>query len=263
MHSFPFEQVKTSIDFNNGHVVQWRLSPEYKAQPPISAWLQISDSEEFETIVAEIPSDTFYAVDNTRIKQNWNVAHVYRIKLEDADGHTVYSKPFLFDLDNIPRHKYLLASEIIRKEWVRLQYVGLSGWLLKRRHFGVEASQEVDPVTKVPITDNPVSFGVGITGGYYPPTELLYSQESAQQKIQLDEQGLGVQHTETVTVRVPATPWVNVQDVIVAPEGRRFFVTDVTESCFPGTRTTLIQTVKGRIIPNTDSVYKIDVPLHH
>lgn len=260
MHSFPFDQIRTSTDSHNGHVVQWQLTAAYKGRPPLTAWLQISDHAEFETVIKEIATDTFFAIDDSGIKQNWNVPHIYRIKLQDADGQVHYSKPFPFDLLNIPRDKYLLASEIIRKEWVRLQFVGLPGWLLKRRHFGVEASQEVDPITKAPVTDNPVSFGVGFTGGYYPPVRLTYSQENHEETVQLDTTGLGVNHMETVALRCPCYPWIGVQDVIVTPNGRRFYVSQSTNSYFPGTQTTLIQSVKARVIPPTDSVYRIEVP---
>ncbi|NBQ68971.1 MAG: hypothetical protein EBU46_09130 [Nitrosomonadaceae bacterium] len=260
MPAFPFEQIKTSVNFDAGHVVQWKLSADYKGRPPICAVLQIAENESFETVIKEIPSATFYAVDDSRLKQNWDVNHVYRIKLIDSDDQITYSQPFNFDLDNIPRHKYLLASEIIRKEWVRLQYVGVSGWLLKRRHFGVEATQELDPVTKVPLTDNPISFGVGFNGGYYPAARFIYSQENRQQDTKLDEQGMGVRHDETVGLRCPGFPGVDVQDVVVGPDGKRWFVANVQERFFPGTHTTLIQEVQCRIIPNTDSVYRINVP---
>ena len=260
MPNFPFENIETAVDHARGHVAQWRLSQNYRGVPPIKTWLQVAESADFKTLKAEIPSETFYAVDTSHTQQDWKVPHIYRIRLRDSLGVEVVSDPFPFDLDRIPRSKYLLASEIVRREYVRLQYVGQSGWLLKHRNFGVQATQDVDPVTGVVLTDNPTSFGTGFNGGYYPAVRMLFSQEDYRQETKLDEQGLGVKHVETVSLRSPCFPDVDVHDIVVSAAGKRWYVADVQTHWFPGTRTALMHTSQCRVVPCTDSVYHVPVP---
>ena len=95
--------------------------------------------------------------------------------------------------------------------------------------------------------------------GYYPAVPFIYSSETKQQETKLDEGGLGVKFNETFQLRSVNFPDIDVQDIVVSPDGKRWFVNDVQPKYFPGTHTTLIHLAQCRVIPNTDSVYNLAV----
>lgn len=259
MPNYPFQQVAVDLDFHRGHVVHWKFADSFRPAPPTTITLEICEDPDFLGPIETVVATSFYAVDSTRSKQDWVVPRYYRLKVVDGNGKQLVSDTFDFNLAQLPRHKYLLISEMLRKEWLRMQYVGQQGYLLKRRYNGVNATQDVDPVTGVPISNNALSSGVGLEHGYYPPVSLIFSSESHEQQTKLDETGLGVNFNEHLDIRVANFPSINVQDVLVANTGKRWFVFDVQEKLFPGTSAVLIQSVKCRIIPNTDPVYNIAV----
>lgn len=259
MPNYPFQQVAVDLDFKRGHVVHWKFADNFRPTSPTSITLEICENPSFLGPVESVVASSFYAVDSTRSKQDWVVPRSYRLKVIDGDGKQLVSGTFDYNLDKLPRHKYLLISEMLRKEWLRMQYVGQQGYLLKRRYSGVNATQDVDPVTGVPISNNALSSGVGLEHGYYPAVSMIFSSEGRKQETKLDEGGLGVNFNEQLAIRTTNFPALDVQDVVVTPDGKRWFVSDVQERFFPGTHTVLIHSAQCRIIPNTDPVYNIAV----
>lgn len=257
----PFIKIKAGIDYSTGHHIQWNLDPNFKATLPYRFELEMAEDQTFNKIIfTKDAGDNFHAVDDSRLKQNFGSTYQYRIKLTDGDERTYYSIVFNFGMDNPSRHKYLMASEMVRKEWVRMQYTGKFGWLIKRKVYGATATTEVHPISGVPITDNKTHFGASIDGGYYPPIRIKYSQENQSQSTKLDEQGLGVKYEEAMQLRLVSFPFVESHDILVSTDDKRWLVTAVKEFIFPGTDTTLIQVVDCRIIANTDSIYSIKLP---
>lgn len=260
MPKFPFDKIAFLEDFAKGHVIQWQISPEFKGKAPYRFTLQASEDPAFQTLIFSIDvGESFYAVDDTKIKQNWQSGHRYRIKLTTDDDETVYSEPINFCMDQISRHKYLLASEIVRKEYVRMQFTGRFGWLLKRKLYSAAALDEIHPITGIPISDNKSGFGTGIEGGYYPPVIFKYNQESRQETNGLAPDGTGVKYEEDIIIRTVGFPGLDVQDFFVTDDGKRFIIKAVKEHVFPGTATIMLQTCTCRLVSSTDTIYQIPV----
>jgi hypothetical protein len=265
MANFPFQSLKTKIDYTKGHVVEWALSAAFNGKAPYNFTLEISEDPTFTVLLKTINvGENFYAVDDTKLQQSFALvreSYRYRVRLDTADNQTIYSQPMHFSGNSTERHKYLTAAEMLRKEWVRLQYVGRNGWVLKRKNYGAVAVEDVSPISGIPITDNRNSFGTGFEGGYYSPVKFRYSHEKWEQKTKLDEQGLGINYNEQVAIRTTSFPSIEPYDVIITDNNERMLVADSQAVYFPGSDITLIQNCTCRMIANTDAVYNITTPV--
>jgi hypothetical protein len=159
-----------------------------------------------------------------------------------------------------------MAAEIIRKEILLSRYAGTEAWLLRRKSYGSQSPgtvKNIDPVSGVPIADTAdEDYGVGIDGGYFDPVPCTFYLESGNQDKQLDPSGLGVKETYSMVVRIPGYPIIEVRDVICeAKDGYRYSVQSRNAKQFPGSNITLIQKATLNLIPTTDTVYSIPIPI--
>jgi hypothetical protein len=247
-----------SFDPMGNKSVQWEVSPSFTGLPPWQFSLQGAETEQFDTLAVEVlVGDKQYAVDSSKAVNYTHRDLWYRIQLKTAEGKKVYSKPFKH-LPNIPREKYLLISEIIRKEFLRMNRVGTAGWLLRPRYVGTRA-EHLDPLTGVPLTDEVNSYGIGIVGGYYPAVPRVFSVESKNQVNKMDENGRGQNATMVAKLRTCGFPICGERDVIVDAEGNRWFISTTSSTMFPGTSAVLSQMLDVSLIDPTDSVYQIEV----
>jgi hypothetical protein len=159
-----------------------------------------------------------------------------------------------------------MAAEIIRKEILLCRYTGTEGWLLRRKTYGSVSkatSHNLDPVSGVPIADTKnEDYGVGLDEGYFPPVPCVFYTEDSKQDKQLDEHGMGVKETYTSMIRMPGYPILEVRDIICdAKDGYRYSIQARNSKQFPGTNITLTQKATINLIPNSDTVYAIPIPI--
>lgn len=265
-----FRKINIIPDWVNGHFIQWELDPFFKGARPYDFMLETSKSSNFSEVYFSKPNlgEVFFAVDDSRLKQSWAQNYSYRITLTTADGKSYRSFPVLFGSTRHEFRKYALAAEIIRKEILLCRYAGTEAWLLRRKTFGVTKTtaltyKNIDPVSGVPITDTKnEDYGVGVDDGYYPPVPCVFYTESSQQDKQLDNQGIGVKETYTSIIRLPGYPMIEVRDVICeAKDGYRYSVQSRGTKQFPGTNIPLGQKASVNLIPSTDTIYTIPIPL--
>jgi hypothetical protein len=263
-----YQQVFTKIimipDFVRGHFVQWVLDPFFKGTTPYSFTLQVSQVLDFSEIAVEIPvGDSYFAVDNSNYKQSWSVNYYYRVKLETASGEIYYSNATVFGSTSTSRRKYAMASDIIRKEFLLCRFAGRQAWLLKRKTYGSVATQTVDPISGVPIADErEADYGVGVEGGYFSPIPCAFTVDRASADKQLDPSGLGVKETVDMVVRLPGYPLLEVRDVVSTNmDGYRYSVLSKDIVYFPGSDIPVSQKATLRLIPPTDTIYSLEVPI--
>lgn len=264
-----FRKINIIPDWVNGHFVQWELDPFFNGMRPYNFSFEISEAPDFSEIAAAKLNlgEVFFTVDDFNIKQSWVPHYAYRITLNTADGRTYRSSPTLFSSTRNDYRKYVMAAEIIRKEILLCRYAGSEGWLLRRKAFGTKNKKStvdnVDPVSGVPIADTRnEDYGVGIDEGYYPPVPCVFYIESSQQDKQLDQHGMGVKETYTSVIRLPGYPIIEVRDVICgAKDGYRYSIQSRGNKQFPGTNVTLIQKASVNLIPSTDTIYSIPIPI--
>lgn len=264
-----FKQVEVIPDWNSGHFVQWQLDPFFRGARPYNFSLEISETADFSELIAvkENLGDVFFAIDDTRAKQSWAPSYMYRVVLQTGDGKKYSSIPVLFGTSRHQQRRYAMASEIIRKEILLCRYAGTEAWLLRRKSYGVPALTEtvmnVDPVSGVPIADTAhQDYGVGVDEGYFDPVPCAFYIEQSIQDKQLDQLGMGVKETYTTIARLPGYPIVEVRDVICeAQDGFRYSVQARQSKQFPGTNITLTQKLNLNLIPPTDTIYSIPIPI--
>jgi len=259
-NSNPFTDIQISL---SGLIVtvQFSVSPAFTGRAPFTYNLLAYQDETFTEPLYSIPGQEFYIVDDTGVRQNQLPSYLYKVQLVTADNKTYYSNFVGWrPSDHVNRHKYLIASEIARKEQVRFNYAGLYVYLLKRKSYSPAQLNDVDPVTGEPIIDRSSSYGVGLTEGYYNPLLTRLSIEDRQVKTEFDEGGRGSQYTEILSTRMASFPFVDQFDIIVMGDGKRYTVIDANNKYFPGTTLILLQTPTLRLVSNTDTIYNIEVP---
>lgn len=257
----PFSSIQLSID-GNVTTVQYQVSPDFTGAAPYTFTLQAFEDNSFTEPLYSITTTAFFAVDDKNLRQNVKPGYLYRIKLVTLDQVTYYSN-FVgwHPSDHVNQHKYLLASDIARRERVRFNYAGMYAYILKRKSYNPVATAEVDPVTGEPIIDTSNgSYGVGMTGGYYSPVLTRFSIESRDIKENFEQNGNGVQHVEVLKTRSAGFPFLDQHDIVVTCDGKRYIVTDPGNKYFPGTTMILLQHSLMQLVPNTDTTYNLTVP---
>ena len=264
-----FSSVIFIPDWVNGHFIQWELDTFFKAERPFNFSLEISENLDFKTILAvkENLGEVFFAIDDFKLKQSWSPNYVYRVKLITADKKIFYSNPLFFGANKEQSNKYAMAAEVNRKEILMARYAGASGWLLKRKSYPVAKDlsylKNVDPVSGVPIADNKFEdYGTGLDGGYFDPIACAYYAEAGSQDKQVDPQGIGVKENYVMNVRLPGYPLVDVRDIICSADGSmRYSIQAINNKSFPGTGVTIFQKATLNLIPSSDTIYSISLPI--
>jgi hypothetical protein len=256
----PFIDIQLSIK-GDTLTIQYKIDPQFNGRTPHKIDLLAFTDETFNEPLYTIPGTDYYAVDNSNSRQNNLPSFLYKLRLTTYDNQVYYSGFVGWHPgDSLTRHKYLIAADISRREKVRYNYAGLFAYLLKRKSYLPNQDTDVDPVTGEPLVDNTATFGVGSAGGYYGPVLTRLSIEGRQTKTELSEDGRGSQYIELLSIRSSGFPFIDQHDIIVTPDNKRFTVSEANSKYFPGTTMILLQTPVLRLIPNTDTVYSIEVP---
>ena len=263
-----FKKVEVVPDWVNGHFVQWQLDPFFRAARPYNFMLEISQTPNFSEIAATKSNlgEVFYAIDDTKIKQSWVPNYSYRVTLTTADNKRYSSPPILFGSTRHDQRKYAMAAEVIRKEILLCRYNGTEGWLLRRKIYGTASkatNDNIDPISGVPIADSrKEDYGVGVDGGYFAPIPCVFYTELSTQDKQLSPDGFGVKENYTSVIRMPGYPILENRDIICeAQDGYRYSVQSRGSKQFPGTNITLTQKATLNLIPSSDTIYSIPIPI--
>jgi hypothetical protein len=264
-----FKKIYIVPDWANGHIIQWELDPFFCGKEPYNFSLQVAQTIDFSEIIftKENLGDTFFVVDDLHKKQSSGYNYAYRVVLETADNKRYVSHPVWFIDVRGEQRKYAMASEIVRKEILACRYAGTDGWLLKRKTYSTVSpvtQKNLDPVSGVPLTDTKgEDYGVGLDAGYFAPVPVVFFIETSSQDKQLDPSGIGVKETFDSMIRLPGYPIIEVRDIICdARDGTRSSIMTKGFKYFPGTNIPILQKAGIRLIPPSDTVYSIPLPLY-
>lgn len=240
--------------------LQWKVDPVFRDLAPFNFTVEVSESSDFSTLLYSLAAGNgFYVTDATQQRQSEMIDLLYRVKLTTGSQKTFYSAPLIYFAKGEKRSLFLKAKEIIRKEFVRYRYTGQQGWLLKRKNYGEQDPDNIDPITGVPLTDNRTDFGTGIKGGYYKPLLVSYSREELQSSSQLNEQGFGTTTSELQKHRFVGFPIMEPYDILVTDSNHRYRYSKVSSTFMPGTDLIILQLCEATLLPPTDSIYSIEV----
>lgn len=263
MPSNPFNLVTVSPNFALGHAIQWDIDSGFVESEPYEFVVEVSGVPDFTEIQYTLPpTDSFFILDDTKFKEATFIDIYYRVRLTTGDHNTYYSPVVEFGRILEYRRPYKIASEIVRKEFLRMKrYTGTPGYLLKRKAFGQVRKDSVDPISGVPITDNTSSFGTSFENGYFKPIKVLFSYEDRKFTRILNQTGMGVNDVKDVSLRLPGFPTVGTHDIIIdTDEDSRYLVKTATAITYPGTSIDMVQKLEASLIPPTDPVYQILIP---
>lgn len=260
----PFVDFTFTPNFHLGHLLQWKIDPVFSDAGPFIFTVEMAETPDFSEITMELPSVAgFFAIDKTNHKITQGDTLRYRVKLQTAQG-IYYSNILNFGISHNDQRTYLLASEVQRKELLRIHfYVHSEGWLLKRRNYGVKDTATSTFISGLPATDNSSDYGVGLTGGYYNPLGFVWSKEEYNESKTLSED-TGVDEVYALQIRTIGFPLIEEQDIIIhRGTDYRYMVRERSYTYFPGTQFVLVQRLGLVRIPITDTVYQIPMPAEY
>lgn len=166
---FVFHRVIVSVTPGAAQIITWELNPLFRPKGPfliyyiefahaLGEWTRLNPDD-------ALVNECTYVDDNKR-RCGLNNDEYYRIIA--FDGIQEYASKPEPTLGVWNRHDWLIARDVIRKEYLRLRkFVGAQGWLLKRRKGGIPCECN-DWDTGEPVNSFcDACFGTGIQGGYY------------------------------------------------------------------------------------------------
>jgi len=222
---FTFTDVQVYITPENEKIIQWWLNPYFKFESSVvgfhveyarsgGEWCRITDTM-ITNVCLYLDEDSYRCgMDN----DVW-----YRIIAVDANGVEYVSRP-AHTLGEMNRHDWLVARDILRKEYLRLhRYVGTFGYLLKKREHGTKCSECADYDMEEPIGLCTNCFGTGFKYGYYNAIGFFLDLSGVSSSRDVKEP-FGIEDTRIRNARAVAFPWVGTYDIWVHGSANRRYV---------------------------------------
>lgn len=257
-HRGVFDRVLVEPHVRGGSVVTWAISHRFRVAGPFTFYLQWAEhaADEFTDIAG--PTTGLLLVDSEQRQFSKFPHSVYRIRMV-AGSDEYFSDPEDV-LGRWNRHDYLIAREIVRREFVRFQKLsGSPGRHLARMQWGVACPQSTDYQTGMNNdADCRTCAGTGFVGGYHAPTELWIEYSELSVRGQRDE-NVGVRADQVRSGRIVACPYVTSKDIWIDDNtDRRWFVESKRELAAVAGKT-IIWGVELRLVEPSNIAY--DLPI--
>ena len=229
--TFPFDTVVVHVSPSRDKVIEWTMNKRFRIQYPIKGFhIDISFGGEWLRLSEELIVGTCFYVDSDRYRCGLRDDIYYRVIAVDEMDNEYKSKPTWIYECWKNKQQWLIARDIIRKEYLRLTRlpVGVSGRLFKARQSGPRCTECTDWDTgEVSGPGCSTCYGTGFKGGYYNAIPYY-----------MDLSGTSSQETETATfgvvdnkqriARAVSYPIVNVGDMwAVDKTNQRFLINKV------------------------------------
>lgn len=255
--------------------VSWRLYYSFSAPAPYSFQLQVGRTglpaaDDWED-VGPPATDSVYAVDDTVRLSGASLLTHYRVILTDADGTAYPSNPAAA-YGILPLRDWLLAAEIVRKDrLLHRSFIGIPGWLLKRKRVGQVpvaakyADTLVDPLTGMIVrtqgAGTEVTAGTGIVGGYFAPFRLDVDMPGGGSAAEAGgEQGTYDAAIDFPGCRFLMLPYVDREDLFVADGSDRRYEIGAVAVSKSHRGVPLFGEATFSLLPASDTAYTIEVP---
>lgn len=168
----PFEKVDVRLGAVGGAEINWYPKPGLPFPTPWTFVVETAINPDAEwTQVGSAVSDATWALfDPNRYKYDTLVEIWYRVGLKASDNSVHYSDPVQTG-SVMDRRDWVLAGEVCRRAYQRMRIrSGRPGWLLKRKQWGVLCPNCASDISgQASNSQCSICFGVGLTGGFYPP----------------------------------------------------------------------------------------------
>jgi len=178
--TFTFSRVYVTVTPNDTRVIEWRLNPCFlfpgdilrfyvETAPSGGEWTRLNPGDPVENSCVYVDAGKVPGTYNKNSCGSMGNQWFYRVVANDGTTD-FYSQPeSMYGV--LSRHDWLLAREVVRKEYLALRkFHGTLGYLLKRREYGAVCTNPAcrDWDTEQPTISNcPLCFGTGFLRGYY------------------------------------------------------------------------------------------------
>lgn len=202
-----------------------------------------------------LANSCFY-IDSRRRNYNKYMNECYRLRL--IIPHETGNEEYVSDIVQAGQFKaYPFSSEaknVIQQAEKAIELSGVTGVLLKKKHWGVRCTHCTDFDDQMTVNEHcPWCLGTGFEGGFYNGISMSIIKD----KIDAEEkQGDDcVEEGELIQARCIAYPWIRYADVWVEDEtNKRYFVKHVTPAS-SYKQIPLIYSIKLLKIEYTDVMY--------
>ena len=213
-----FRTVTVNVSPSNEVVVEWSLDPRYKlAGTGMDFYIEMSPDGAAEWIrLNEGAPETNTCVFVDQVTRcGMKNGQFYRVILDDGvEEHASVPQHVLGILN---RHDWLLARDIIRKEYLRMvkTHAGNKGWLLKKREHGIKCTTCIDEDLEQVVSSRcPECFGTRYLRGYYDAIPYYMDFNASKRDKQIDV-NLGTSDERPEAVRCIAYPRLDSYDIWV------------------------------------------------
>jgi hypothetical protein len=212
-HNGVFDRVVVMPHTRGGSVVTfWLDSRRFVVAGPYTFYLEWAEhpDADFEEIAGPTSENTLTDSEQRRFSK---LPHsVYRVRVTTPSGD-FYSAPHLV-MGNWNRHDYLVAREVVRREYLLLaRYSGTRGIYLGRKQWGEICTACADYNTDMPTDSHCTTcYGTGFVGGYHSPSVLYLGEDRLSVRAERKE-NIGVVNDQMQTVRAVACPFLTAKDV--------------------------------------------------
>ena len=256
-----FNRVFVTVGPTAGKLVEWRLSPYYQQEAvTLQFYVEVARTTgEWERLNADAPIENLcYYTDTTGYRYNVSNDIYYRVVM--MDGTTEHVSAPAGTMGALNRHDWLIAKEVLRKEYLRMKKgPGIAGYLLIRREHGEVCTACTDWDTEEVVnTLCTECFGTGKVHGYYNAYYPYYMSAISGPSSQKDVVApFGTEDTKVVQRRAIAYPRLEPYSLWVAGDtDKRYVIRRVTIDS--GMRSLpLIYSVEMREIPMTGIEYQV------
>jgi hypothetical protein len=258
----PFFEIYVKNVVRGGTTVYWGLQRWFNDVGPYRFRLQWAETKhgQWEDVPTAPLIDVYWAEDPNQRMWAKELESYYRVILTTADGEYVSFPQQASGTWN--KREWLIARDICRKEWLRLEkQVGVRGYLLKRKIWGERctACTDWDNPTDPSDSSCTVCWGTGIVGGYFPAIATYIDSNLIPREKEIADNA-GMRENLTTQARMFGYPHVATYDIFIDAKTDRRWIVRKVDNVAELRGQPLIYNAEIRLAPFTDPVY--DIPLN-
>ena len=256
----PFTDLQVTIRYDNARILTWDLTPGITY--PADSILQVENSRAggpWEVLANDLYDSCFF-IDTRRRNYNKFMDENYRLRLIVPGEHEGDDpkEEYVSDVVQAGQFKaYPFSSEaenVIRQAEKAIELSGVTGVLLKKKHWGSRCTHCTDFEDEMTVNEHcPWCLGTGYAGGFYNGISMSIIKDKIENN---EQQGPAhVDDSELVTGRCIAYPWVRYMDVWVEDKtNKRYEIVQATPTS-SYKQVDLIYTIQMRRIEYSDVMY--------
>ena len=230
--SLPFTSIQAAIGVHNERIVTWTM--QSNTIYPANSILQVENSRAggpWEVLANDLADNCFF-IDTRRRNYNKYMNECYRLRLTIPESAGTPKQEYVSDIVQAGQFQAYPFSEeaenVIRMAEKTIELSGVTGVLLKKKHWGVRCEHCTDFDDQMTVNEHcPWCLGTGFAGGFYNGISMALIKDKID-RVEKQTQS-NVEEQEKITGRCIAFPWIRYGDVWVEDKtNKRYFVNGVT-----------------------------------